>query len=164
MATPSPRAQTMLPAGCSICVPTRSWWFTHMTTSSVASPPWRSPRAAAYCWPATTISTATSGTLWRPTALVSKLRRVWPVGALVGVHIYSHSIQLNSSECQKTKKQTCEQCRVNLTFLVSCVHFDTPCWQLLKMVSAFYFTSLSDVKQLIGQFPLKYYQRQLTVS
>lgn len=75
MATPSPRARTMLPAGCSICARTRSWWFTHMTTSSAASPPWRSPRAAAYCWRATTTSTATSGTLWRPTALVSKRRK-----------------------------------------------------------------------------------------
>lgn len=71
MATPLPQAQMMLPAGCLICVQTRSWWFTHMTTSSAASPPWRSPRVAAYCWLATTISTATSGTLWRPTVQVS---------------------------------------------------------------------------------------------
>lgn len=72
MATPLPRAQTTLPAGCLTCVLTKSWWFTHMTTSSAASPLWHSPRVAAYCWLATTISTATSGTLWRPTVQVRR--------------------------------------------------------------------------------------------
>lgn len=71
MATPLPQAQMMLPAGSLTCVQTRSWWFTHMTTSSAASPPWHSPRVAAYCWLATTISTAMSGTLWRLTVQVS---------------------------------------------------------------------------------------------
>lgn len=72
MATPLPRAQTTLPVGCLTCVLTRSWWFTHMTTSSAVSPLSHSPRVAAYCWLATTISTATSGTLWRPTVQVSQ--------------------------------------------------------------------------------------------
>lgn len=71
MATPLPRAQMMLPAGCLTCVLTRSWWFTHMITSSAVSPPSHSPRVAAYCWLAMMTSTAMSGTLWRLTVQVS---------------------------------------------------------------------------------------------
>lgn len=74
MATHLPRAQMTLPAGCLTCVLTRSWWFTHMIISSAASPLSHSLRVAAYCWLAMTISTATSGTLWRPTVQVGTIR------------------------------------------------------------------------------------------
>lgn len=74
MATPLPLAQMMLPAGCLTCVPTRSWWFTRTITSSAVSLLSHSPRVGAYCWLATTISTATSGTLWRPTVQVRSTR------------------------------------------------------------------------------------------
>lgn len=73
MATHLPRAQMTLPAGCLTCVLTRSWWFTHTIISSAASPLSHSLRVAAYCWLAMTISTATSGTLWRPTVQVGTI-------------------------------------------------------------------------------------------
>lgn len=63
MGTHLARAQMTPPAGCLICVPTRSWWCTATTTLSVASLLWPSPRAGACCWPDTTTSTATYGTL-----------------------------------------------------------------------------------------------------
>lgn len=56
-------------------------------------------------------------------------------------------------------------CIFTNTYSVSFLHFYTPCWLPLKVVTAWYFSGLSDVKQLIGQFPLKYYnRRQLTVT
>lgn len=73
--TPLAQAQMMPPAGCLTCVPTRSWWCTAMTTSSVASPPWLSPRVAACYWLAMTTSTATCGTLWKASVPVSDLLR-----------------------------------------------------------------------------------------
>lgn len=71
MGMPLGRALMTPPAGCLICVQTRSWWRTATTTLSVASPPWRSPRAAACSWPAMMTSTATSGTRWRASVQVS---------------------------------------------------------------------------------------------
>lgn len=71
MGMPLGRALMTPPAGCLICVQTRSWWRTATTTLSAASPPWRSPRAAACSWPAMMTSTATSGTRWRASVQVS---------------------------------------------------------------------------------------------
>lgn len=75
MGMPLAQAQMTPPAGCLTCVPTRSWWCTAMTTSSVALPLWLSPRVAVCSWPATMTSTATSGTLWKANAQVSDVRR-----------------------------------------------------------------------------------------
>lgn len=54
---------------------------------------------------------------------------------------------------------------VTLFFSPSFLHFSTPCWLLVKVVTDWCFSCLADVKQLMGQFPLKYdNRRQLSVT
>lgn len=58
----SPLAQTTPLVVCLTFVQTRNWWCIPMTTLSVASPPWPSPRVAVFCSLATMTSTAMCGT------------------------------------------------------------------------------------------------------
>lgn len=61
------------PAGCLTCVQIRSYVYTLMIISSVASPLWPSPALAACCSLDTTTLIATSGMPWRETEQVSVL-------------------------------------------------------------------------------------------
>lgn len=91
MVTHLPLAQMMPLAGYLTCVQIRSWWFTHMTTSFVASPQWLSPRAAACCSLAMMTSTVMFGTAWRPTVQV----------------IQAHSLALFLDGCKITAASFC---------------------------------------------------------
>lgn len=68
---PSSRAPTTAAARCTTCAPTRRWLATRTAAWTPASRLWRSPIQAALFSPATTTSTATSGTHWRERKLVS---------------------------------------------------------------------------------------------
>lgn len=69
--TPSSQAPTTAPARCTTCAPTRRWLATRTAAWTPASRLWRSPTQAASSSPATTTSTATSGTHWRERKSVS---------------------------------------------------------------------------------------------
>lgn len=68
---PSSQAPTTAPARCTTCAPTRRWMATRTAAWRPASRLCRSPTQAALSSPATTTSTATSGTHWRQRKLVS---------------------------------------------------------------------------------------------
>lgn len=74
-ATLSPRVRTMPLADCLISGPIKSWPCTRTTTSFAASRRWRSLNRDGSCWPATTTSTATSGTRWEQNERVHILLR-----------------------------------------------------------------------------------------
>jgi len=86
--------RTMRPASCLTFARTSRLECTLMTTSSVASRPSHSPRAAVSCLAAMMISTATSGTLWSRIALVSRFCRNF-------IKITSRTSQTRNAICKK---------------------------------------------------------------